>query len=48
MEDLRNALNELYDSFGYNEVNAALSQILDEYTKQQLLEEFKKWEYLNK
>ena len=48
MEELRNALNELYDRFGHNEVTVALSQILDEYTKQQLLEEFKKWEYLNK
>lgn len=38
MEDLRNILNELYDQFGYDEVNAALSQILDEY----ILEEFEK------
>lgn len=30
MEELRKALNELYDRFGHNEVTLALSQILDE------------------
>ena len=48
MEELRNALNELYDRFGHNEVTVALSQILDEYITKQQLEEFEKWKYLNK
>ena len=37
MEELRNALNELYDRFGHNEVTVALSQILDEYVTQEQL-----------
>ena len=48
MEELRNALNELYDRFGYNEVTVALSQILDRYIAQKQLEEFEKWKYTNK
>ncbi len=38
MEILREALNELYDRFGHNEVTVALSQILDRH----ILEEQKR------
>ena len=48
MEKLRNALNELYDRFGHNEVTVALSQILDEYVAQEQLEEYEKWKLKNK
>lgn len=48
MEELRNALNELYNRFGHNEVTVALSQILDEYIAQKQAEEFEKWKYTNK
>ena len=48
MEELRNALNELYDRFGHNEVTVALSLILDEYVTQEQLEEYEKWKSKNK
>ena len=48
MEELKNALDELYNRFGHNEVTVALSQILDEYITKEQLEEFEKWKYLNK
>ncbi|MDY3002530.1 MAG: Spo0E family sporulation regulatory protein-aspartic acid phosphatase [Romboutsia timonensis] len=38
MEELRNALNELYDRFGHNEVTVALSQILDRYIVEKQIE----------
>ena len=45
MEELRNALNELYDRFGHNEVTVTLSQILDRYIAQKQAEEFEKWKH---
>lgn len=48
MEELRSALNELYERFGWNEVTVALSQILDEYIVKEQKQEFEKWKYINK
>lgn len=48
MEELRSALNELYERFGWNEVTVALSQILDEYIVKEQKQEFEKWKYTNK
>lgn len=48
MEELRSALNELYERFGWNEVTVALSQILDEYIVKEQKQEFEKWKYVNK
>ena len=48
MEELRNALGELYEMFGQNQVTVALSQILDRYIADIQKEEFEKWKYTNK
>lgn len=43
MKELREALNELYERFGWNEVTVALSQIVDEYIIEEQKREFEKW-----
>ena len=48
MEELRYALNELYEKFGHNEITVELSQILDRLIVKKQLEEFEKWKYINK
>lgn len=48
MEELRNALGELYEEFGHNQVTLRLSEILDKYIADIQAEEFEKWKYTNK
>lgn len=48
MEELRYALNRLYERFGHNETTVALSQILDELVVKKQQEEFEKWKSENK
>lgn len=44
MEELRKALEVLYDEFGHNEVTVKLSQILDEYVVKEQRERLEQYE----
>lgn len=48
MEELRYALNRLYERFGHNETTVALSQILDELVVEKQREKYEKWKLENK